>query len=138
VRTLSGDLGRVLTDRRHGPAIIGLSVLTQLIPVGALFLIAAGCGLQLPTTSFLVLGPSTMLAAALPLSLAGWGVREAALVVLLTEYGVVRSDAFAVSVLFGMLLIVAALPGAVAWGGIASNRTPAPHAQPITASAPPR
>jgi len=53
----------------------------------------------------------------LPISLAGWGVREAVLVVALASFGVPSEAALAMSVLLGLCLIASGLPGGLIWLG---------------------
>ena len=54
-------------------------------------------------------------AVALPISAAGWGVREASLVTLLGLVGVDRSAALLLSVEFGLLTTLLSLPGGLIW-----------------------
>jgi glycosyltransferase 2 family protein len=51
----------------------------------------------------------------LPVSLAGWGVREIALVVALGSFGVPAEAALAISVMMGFCLILIGLPGGLIW-----------------------
>jgi uncharacterized membrane protein YbhN (UPF0104 family) len=51
----------------------------------------------------------------LPVSLAGWGVREAALVVALGSFGIPAEAALATSILMGLCLILTSLPGGLIW-----------------------
>jgi uncharacterized membrane protein YbhN (UPF0104 family) len=53
--------------------------------------------------------------AALPISLAGWGVREVTLVSLLGLLGIDREAALALSVEFGIITTLVSLPGGVIW-----------------------
>ena len=50
-----------------------------------------------------------------PVSIAGWGVREGAMVVAFGFINVPAGAAFAVSVLFGLTLAAASLPGSLFW-----------------------
>ncbi|HEY6618702.1 MAG TPA: lysylphosphatidylglycerol synthase transmembrane domain-containing protein [Steroidobacteraceae bacterium] len=54
-------------------------------------------------------------AVALPISAAGWGIREASLVTLLGLIGVDRSAALLLSVEFGLLTTLLSLPGGLIW-----------------------
>ena len=54
-------------------------------------------------------------AVALPISAAGWGVREASLVTLLGLLGIDRSAAVLLSVEFGLLTTLLSLPGGLIW-----------------------
>jgi uncharacterized membrane protein YbhN (UPF0104 family) len=114
MRALSADVHKALWLSRQSNLICVLSLSSQLIPVAALSIIIVGLGIDVPLQTCLVLGPATMIAAAVPLSFGGWGVREAALVLILQDFDVPLSDAFVVSVVFGALTILAALPGALA------------------------
>ena len=51
----------------------------------------------------------------IPLSIAGWGVREGAAVYLLTYVGIGMEDALALSILLGLVTLLVALPGGLAW-----------------------
>src|ERR1700757_2077051 len=62
-------------------------------------------------------GSPLMLIQLLPISLAGWGVREAVLVVALAPFGVPAEAALATSVLLGLCLIASSLPGGLIWLG---------------------
>ena len=70
-----------------------------------------------PLTVWQCLGllPAVILITLIPLSFAGWGIREAAIVVML-EYASVTPDlALSLSILFGVALLAASLPGLVLW-----------------------
>lgn len=56
-----------------------------------------------------------LLAAMIPVSLGGWGVREGVAVLLLTATGASAAQAVAVSLLFGLAMSVVALAGGAAW-----------------------
>jgi len=51
----------------------------------------------------------------LPLSVAGWGVREAAAAAVFAALGLSAGSGMAVSVSFGLIGLVASLPGAIVW-----------------------
>jgi hypothetical protein len=58
--------------------------------------------------------PPVFIVSALPISIGGFGVREASYVVLLGHAGVATTDAALLSVLFGLGFVVATLPGGLA------------------------
>jgi hypothetical protein len=62
--------------------------------------------------------------ALIPVSIGGWGLRELAISSLLGAYGVPLEQALFFSVSFGLVLMLAALPGAVVWAFF----SPARHA----------
>jgi glycosyltransferase 2 family protein len=57
--------------------------------------------------------PLSVMLSAIPISVNGWGVREAAIVTLASRLGVTPADALLVSVTLGALNMLASLPGAV-------------------------
>jgi uncharacterized membrane protein YbhN (UPF0104 family) len=67
------------------------------------------CGLQLPIRAWLFAWPLAKLAAVLPLTQGGIGVREAALVGLLTPFGAPASLVFAAGLLWEGIIIAGGL-----------------------------
>ena len=112
---LARDSRAVLLNRRRAFAVLGLAVLNQLLIVGLVAVLAWGLDIRAEPVSFLVLIPPVLLATMLPLSFAGWGVREGAMVALLGTVGVAPGEALALSVAFGLLLLAGSLPGGVIW-----------------------
>jgi glycosyltransferase 2 family protein len=53
--------------------------------------------------------------ALLPFSFGGWGVREGAVVALLTSQGFPAEQALFFSVCFGVILVLGCMPGALVW-----------------------
>jgi hypothetical protein len=72
---------------------------------------------RLSLVSWMMIVPPVTLIQLAPVSLAGWGVREAALVVVLGSFGVPAEAALAISVLVGLCLILVGLPGGLIWLG---------------------
>jgi hypothetical protein len=56
-----------------------------------------------------------MLVTSLPISVAGWGVREGAMVVAFGYVNVPAESAFAMSVLFGLTMLMSGIPGSILW-----------------------
>jgi hypothetical protein len=71
--------------------------------------------LEVSLRDCILLVPPVILVTVVPISIAGWGVREGAMVVAFGFINVPASAAFAVSVLFGLTLAAASLPGALLW-----------------------
>jgi glycosyltransferase 2 family protein len=112
---LSQESRRLFTDPARCAAVLGLSVLTIGLTILAFKLIADGVGSRLSLWSWIMVVPPVTLIQLLPISLAGWGVRELVLVVALTSFGVPAEAALATSVLLGLCLIAIGLPGGVIW-----------------------
>jgi uncharacterized membrane protein YbhN (UPF0104 family) len=103
---------------RRPTSIRGLIAILASIGVQALVVLSAwliACALSVPLSladGFATI-PAAMFVALLPISLNGWGVREGAMIVSLGFAGVAASQAFLISILFGLGLLVTSLPGAL-------------------------
>jgi len=78
-----------------------------------MWLIAQGVGVQLSFVHFMFFVPVIIIATFLPISIGGWGVRENTAIFFLGTVGVNAEDAFLISVLFGVIMILASLPGSM-------------------------
>ena len=92
---------------------LGLSVLIHLLSMIAIFGIGHSVGINEPLVNYLVIIPPAILLTILPISFAGWGVREGALVALFLLIGIDQNLVLAMSLLYGIILILSALPGLV-------------------------
>jgi hypothetical protein len=59
--------------------------------------------------------PVVMLLTSLPVSFAGWGLREGAMILALGIYGVAQEKAMALSLVYGLLQIISGFPGFILW-----------------------
>lgn len=94
---------------------IGLSVIIHFLSVLAFYELACAVGISMPLTLFLVAVPPVFLLTIIPISLAGWGVRESAMVGIFLLIGGSKEMILSVSLLYGIMLIVASLPGLFVW-----------------------
>ncbi|HEB99870.1 MAG TPA: flippase-like domain-containing protein [Thiotrichales bacterium] len=103
---------------RSGPALIAqilLSVAVHLASIFAIWQIGRAIGLPYGFTTYLVLLPPVILFTLIPISLAGWGVREGSMIGIFTLIGAEREPVFVLSVLYGLLVILTSLPGMLFW-----------------------
>jgi hypothetical protein len=96
-------------------AALALSMAAQLVTISAVFTLSMGMGLSIRLLDCVLLMPPVMLIASLPISVAGWGVREGAMVVAFGLLDVPQEAALALSVQFALCGYLAATPGAIAW-----------------------
>ncbi len=89
----------------------GLSVVNHLMAMVSIFLLGRSVGLDYPISVYLVLVPPVILLTILPISLAGWGVREGAMIGFFLLVGADQTRVLTVSLLFGLLVIITSLPG---------------------------
>ena len=113
-------------SRRGALLVIGLSIAIQLVNVVVLYVIGEGLGINFRFVDGLLLFPTVLFLSMLPISVAGWGVREGAMVTALGLVGVPGHQSLALSVCFGLCLVAVSLPGAAVW--LMSRKTPAEQA----------
>jgi hypothetical protein len=112
---LSRSARRLVLDPGRCIAMLGLSILAVGFGVLACKLVGDSLGVPLSFATWLVIVPPVTLIQLAPVSLAGWGVREAAMVIVLAGFGVSATEALAISVLIGLASIVLAMPGGLIW-----------------------
>jgi uncharacterized membrane protein YbhN (UPF0104 family) len=95
--------------------ILGSSIVVHLLAVVLGFLIARAFAIPVTFVQCLATILPALLVAYLPLSIAGWGVREGALVLAFGLIGVPAADAFVVSVTLGLGSLLVALAGGAVW-----------------------
>jgi hypothetical protein len=79
------------------------------------YALAGSLGLPLTLGESLTLIPPVVLATTLPLSIGGWGIREAGMVGMLGMVGIPRAGALVLSVQLGLLSVLMSLPAGVLW-----------------------
>jgi glycosyltransferase 2 family protein len=92
-----------------------LSIVGHLISVTVFYLLAVSLDLGVGFMDCLVMVPSVLLLATVPISVAGWGLREGAMVAAFGLLGVPPGGAAAASVLYGIGMALVALPGGLLW-----------------------
>ncbi|MGD8810251.1 MAG: lysylphosphatidylglycerol synthase transmembrane domain-containing protein [Gammaproteobacteria bacterium] len=92
-----------------------LSIAGHLISVTVFYVLAVSLDLDVGFLDCLIMVPSVLLLATVPISVAGWGLREGATVAAFGLLGVPPGGAAAASVLFGIGMALVALPGGVLW-----------------------
>lgn len=92
--------------------IWGISALLLASFVGGLVLCLLALGLPL-STSLVGAMPMLLLAMSVPLSVGGWGLREATATLLLPALGLAQEAALALSITYGLSVLLGALPGAL-------------------------
>jgi hypothetical protein len=112
---LSRECRRLFMYPTRCGAVLSLSVFTIGLTVVAFELIADSIGSRLSLGIWTTVVPPVTLIQLVPVSLAGWGVREMALVVALGSFGVPAEVALATSILLGLCAILAGLPGGLIW-----------------------
>lgn len=81
----------------------------------AVYILALSLDLDVSLVACQVLVPLANLMTMLPISIAGWGIREGTMVLLLGLIGVTSENALLLSILFGLTAVASAVPGAFLW-----------------------
>jgi uncharacterized protein (TIRG00374 family) len=106
---------RILLAWPYGPIAMALSIGIQLLVGFSVFLLFQSVGQSVAFVAVLYLFAFVQLLSMLPISFAGWGLREGAMVVAFQLAGVPPESALGISILFGLCLLVSSLPGAALW-----------------------
>lgn len=112
---LSSSARKTMLYPRYGCKTVGISVCIHLLSVLAVYMISHAMSLEVTFLDCLILVPPVILFSVLPISIAGWGVREG---VMISAFGLIGIDydaAFALSVLFGLGIMSTGLPGSIIW-----------------------
>jgi uncharacterized membrane protein YbhN (UPF0104 family) len=112
--TLATDTHLVLFGSK-GPTIFGIGCLIHALTIIIVWSVGRAQSLSLSLSDAAVLFTVMVSVLLVPISIGGWGLRELAVVSLLTAHGVAPERAFLFSVCFGLVLAVGSLPGAIAW-----------------------
>ncbi|MGH6663308.1 MAG: lysylphosphatidylglycerol synthase transmembrane domain-containing protein [Pseudolabrys sp.] len=105
----------VLLARSSGSLILTYSVFNHLITATAAWCLAQSIAAPLEWSQALLLVLPVLLIASVPISIAGWGTREAAMVLAFGYAGLPESDGLIVSVLLGIASFAAGLVGGLFW-----------------------
>ena len=110
---LAGDTRRLFFHPAWSLATVLMALAGHINLSLAVYVLAVGLGLDVHALDCLVLVPPVVLIVTLPISIAGWGVRETAMVTAFGFVGVAPDAAAVLSILFGVVTALTALPGGV-------------------------
>ena len=94
---------------------IAISVGVHFLSVLVLYALAWSIDFHMSFQTFLIAVPPVFLLTIIPISLAGWGIREGAMVGIFMLVGADETKVLAMSILYGILLILSSTPGAYFW-----------------------
>jgi uncharacterized membrane protein YbhN (UPF0104 family) len=105
----------VMFDRQIGPRILFLSVLNHLLSVVIAYCAALAIAAPVSFGQMLLLIPPISLITLMPISIAGWGVREQSMQVAFVNAGLSSADGVTISLLFGAAYFIVGAAGGLAW-----------------------
>ena len=112
---LAADTRRLSLHIDNLLPVAAMSLLSHILSIFVVYVLARGLEIGISFLDCFFLVPPVILAMTLPISIAGWGVREGAMIVTLGLIGVSQESALVLSILFGLGITLAALPGGVIW-----------------------
>ncbi|MBI1954215.1 MAG: flippase-like domain-containing protein [Proteobacteria bacterium] len=105
----------VLTTHYPFFKIISSSILVHLSLILCFQCLAYDLNIDIPFTVLFSIIPSAFLLSALPISFAGWGLREGAMVFGLSSFGIDQESALVLSFSYGIIQLLVAIPGFLLW-----------------------
>ena len=116
---------QVIFNRSSGPKIAVLSFLIHVLAVVITWCAVRSIAAPANFEQLFLLVPPIMLITMLPISIAGWGVREATMMVAFGYAGLAPTDGTVVSLLFGAAYFVVGAIGGLVWV-LSSEKAPPP------------
>ncbi|MTJ80652.1 MAG: flippase-like domain-containing protein [Telmatospirillum sp.] len=112
---LAADSRRLFFQARKCIPLLVVVVIGHINLALVVYVLAIGLDIDVTALDCMVLVPPVILIATLPISMAGWGPREMAMITAFGFIGVSKEHATALSVLFGAVSVMIALPGGIFW-----------------------
>jgi glycosyltransferase 2 family protein len=106
---------RVIFSRKHGPKIAVLSVLVHVLAVVIAWCVVQSIAAPVVFSQIFQLVPPVMLITMLPISIAGWGLREATMGLAFGYAGLMTNEGVNVSLLFGAVSFIVGACGGLVW-----------------------
>jgi uncharacterized membrane protein YbhN (UPF0104 family) len=106
---------QVIFSRRTGPRITGLSLSIHVLAVVIAWCAVRSIAAPANFEQLFMLTPPIMLITMMPISIAGWGLREATMMVAFGYAGLAQTDGTVVSILFGLVYFLLGGLGGLVW-----------------------
>jgi uncharacterized membrane protein YbhN (UPF0104 family) len=109
------NLRQLLINKKLALMSLFLAICGHICYCLFVYIIAKSLGNPIALLDTLTLVPWVLLIAIIPLSIGGWGLREAAMVFMLGLISIPQEVAITISVQLGLLSIITALPAGILW-----------------------
>jgi uncharacterized membrane protein YbhN (UPF0104 family) len=106
---------RVLFSLKHGPKLVILSLLVHILAVVMAWCVVQSIAAPVSFGQMFQLVPPVMLITMMPISIAGWGVREATMGLAFGYAGLAANEGVNVSLLFGAVYFIVGAFGGLVW-----------------------
>lgn len=115
LNSIAYDLRKIIFSINPSIKLLIISLFIHSLNILIFLVLAKGSGIFYLWESFVFIVPLATLIMSIPISIAGWGIREGVLVAGLSYTGVQNEVTLAISVMFGLIVLLHSLPGAVLW-----------------------
>jgi hypothetical protein len=106
---------RVIFSRKRGPKVAVASLLVHVLAVVIAWCVVQSIAAPVVFSQIFQLVPPVMLITMLPISIAGWGVREATMGLAFGYAGLMTNEGVNISLLFGMVSFMVGAFGGLVW-----------------------
>ncbi|MGY3468722.1 uncharacterized membrane protein YbhN (UPF0104 family) [Bradyrhizobium sp. LM6.11] len=106
---------RVIFSRSRGPAVVILSLAVHVLAVVVAWCVVQSIAAPVGFSDVFMLVPPVMLITMMPISIAGWGVREATMGLAFGFAGLATNEGVNVSLLFGAVYFIVGAVGGLVW-----------------------
>ena len=113
ISTMAERLHQALSSQRV--LLVATSLLIPILALLGFFATGWALGLRVSLITYFAIVPPALVLTVIPISVAGWGVREGALVGLFSLIGADKTAVLMMSLLYGITLILVSLPGLVTY-----------------------
>ena len=114
---------------RPAATVSVMSIAIHFLTIGSIWCLAQSVAATASFTLLMFMVPPVILIATVPISIAGWGLREGSMIVAFTYAGLAAGDGLIVSVLFGLTAFAIGAIGGIVWiTSDAKASTPQPTA----------
>lgn len=115
---LAGGMRKLIVNPFQFGEVLVVGAFAALTGFLAVFVLSKSIGFDVPFLISVVFVGIVTLVTALPISIGGWGVRETSMVALFGIVGVSNEKSLLLSVLYGVVMMLASLPGGFLWWGV--------------------
>ena len=109
------SLRLLITNKKIAVFSLFLAIMGHICYCICAYILAESLGSHISLLDSLTLVPWVLLISIIPLSIGGWGLREAAMVFALALISVPQAAALTISVQLGLLSIITSLPAGILW-----------------------
>ena len=106
---------KICRSLRSAAIVVGCSIMIHLLTISVAWCCARAVAAPVGFTHVLFLIPPVLLIATVPISIAGWGVRESSMMAAFAYAGLAESDGLTLSILFGAVSFVIGIIGGIVW-----------------------